>query len=47
MLTIIVPVRNEANIINDVFEYFNINLKAIDYEVLVINDFSEDIHWKN
>ena len=42
MLTIILPVRNEANIINDVFEYFNINLKAIDYEVLVINDFSED-----
>ena len=42
MLSIIVPVRNESNVIHDVFNYFFINLKNIDYEVLVINDFSDD-----
>ena len=42
MLSIIVPVRNESNIIKDVFDYFYINLKSIDYEVLLINDFSTD-----
>ena len=42
MLSIIVPVRNESNIIHDVFDYFFLNLKNIDYEVLIINDFSND-----
>ncbi len=42
MLSIIVPVRNESNIIHDVFDYFYLNLKNIDYEVLIINDFSDD-----
>jgi len=42
MLSIIVPVRNESNTIKDVFEYFNNNLKKVDYEVLFINDFSND-----
>ena len=42
MLTIIVPVRNETNVINEVFEYFFNNLKNINYEVLIINDFSND-----
>ena len=42
MLSIIVPVRNESNIIHDVFDYFYTNLKNIDYEVILINDFSED-----
>ena len=42
MLSIIVPVRNETNIIRDVFEYFFTNLKNINYEVLIINDFSSD-----
>ncbi len=42
MLSIIVPVRNESNIINEVFDYFLNNLKDIKYEVLIINDFSDD-----
>ena len=42
MLSIIVPVRNESNIIRDVFDYFYINIKNIEYEVLIINDFSTD-----
>tara|TARA_B100001057_G_C22710033_1_gene895368 strand:- start:482 stop:1195 length:714 start_codon:yes stop_codon:yes gene_type:complete len=42
MLSIIVPVRNESNVIQDVFDYFYSNLKNIDYEVLIINDFSSD-----
>ena len=42
MLSIIVPVRNESNIIHEIFEYFSNNLKDIQYEVLIINDFSND-----
>ncbi len=42
MLSIIVPVRNESNIINEIFDYFLSNLKDIKYEVLIINDFSDD-----
>ena len=42
MLSIIVPVRNESNIISDVFNYFLNSLKDVDYEVLIINDFSSD-----
>ena len=42
MLSIIVPVRNESNVIHEVFEYFSNNLKDIEYEVLIINDFSND-----
>ena len=42
MLSIIVPVRNESNIIHEIFDYFTNNLKDIQYEVLIINDFSND-----
>ena len=42
MLSIIIPVRNESNIINDVFEHFVNNLKKVNYEVLIINDYSSD-----
>ena len=42
MISIIVPVRNESNIIHEIFEYFTNNLKDIQYEVLIINDFSND-----
>ncbi len=42
MLSIIVPVRNETDIIHEVFDYFSSNLKNINYEVLIINDFSND-----
>ena len=42
MLSIIVPVRNESENLKSVFDYFNDNLKQIDFEVLIINDFSVD-----
>ena len=42
MLSIIVPVRDESNTIKDVFDYFYNNLKEVDYEVLFVNDFSDD-----
>ena len=42
MLSIIVPVRNESENLKSVFDYFNDNLKQIDFEVLIINDFSAD-----
>ena len=42
MLSIIVPVRNESNIIHEVFDYFSNNLIDIKYEVLIVNDFSVD-----
>ncbi len=42
MLSIIVPVRNESENLKSVFDYFNDNLKQINFEVLIINDFSED-----
>tara|TARA_Y100001958_G_C21240175_1_gene567660 strand:- start:2945 stop:3658 length:714 start_codon:yes stop_codon:yes gene_type:complete len=42
MLSIIVPVRNETDSLEDIFNYFTKNLLEKDYEVLIINDFSED-----
>ena len=42
MLTIIVPVRNESDNLQSVFDYFSNNLKNLEYEVLIINDYSED-----
>ena len=42
MLSIIVPVRNETDSLEDIFNYFTKNLIEEDYEVLIINDFSED-----
>jgi len=42
MLSIIIPVRNESNTMQDIFDYFFINLKNIDYEVIIVNDFSTD-----
>ena len=42
MLSIIVPVRNEADNLNDISNYFLNNLKNISYEILIINDFSKD-----
>ena len=42
MLSIIVPVRNESDNLQSVFDYFSNNLGDINYEVLIINDFSED-----
>ena len=42
MLSIIVPVRNESDALKDTLNYFSQNLINLDYEVLIINDFSED-----
>ena len=42
MLSIIVPVRNESDSLKDIFDYFSKNLGKINYEILIINDFSED-----
>ena len=42
MLSIIVPVRNESENLNEIFHYFLKNLKDLKFEVLIINDFSED-----
>ncbi len=42
MLSILVPVRNESDNLNDIFNYFSKNLNNSKYEVLIINDFSED-----
>ena len=42
MLSIIIPVRNESDNLNDLMEYYSKNLNNINYEVLIINDFSQD-----
>ena len=42
MLSIIVPVRNESDNLKDILDYFTKNLFNINYEVLIINDFSTD-----
>ena len=47
MLSIIVPVRNESDNLRDFIDYFSKNLISINYEVLIINDFSIDNTLKN
>jgi len=42
MLSIIIPARNEADNLQDILDYFNSKLKDVEFEVLIINDFSED-----
>ena len=42
MLSIIIPVRNESNSLKEIKEYYSKNLNSIKYEVLIINDFSND-----
>ena len=42
MLSIIVPVRNEMDNVREIFDYFSGNLKELNFEVIIINDFSED-----
>jgi dolichol-phosphate mannosyltransferase len=42
MLSIIVPVRDESDSLKDILDYFSKNLVNINYEVLIINDFSKD-----
>ena len=42
MLSIIVPVRDESDNIDNIYNYYSKNLNNISYEVLIINDFSKD-----
>ncbi len=42
MLSIIIPVRNESLNLKDIKNYYSNNLNNINYEVLIINDFSQD-----
>ena len=42
MLSIIIPARNEADNLKDILNYFEENLLEVDFEVLLINDFSND-----
>ncbi len=42
MLSIIIPVRNESDSLEDLMEHYSKNMNNFDYEVLVINDFSKD-----
>ena len=46
MLSIIVPVRNESHNLNELLEYFSKNLAQLDYEILIVNDFSDDDTFK-
>ena len=42
MLSIIIPVRNESDSLDSIMEHYSKNLSNLDYEVLIINDFSKD-----
>ena len=42
MLSIIIPVRNESDSLDSIMEHYSKNLSNIDYEVLIVNDFSKD-----
>ena len=42
MLSIIIPARNEAENLEDILNYFVNGLNNIEYEVLLINDYSID-----
>ena len=42
MLSIIIPVRNESDSLDSIMEHYSKNLGNLDYEVLIVNDFSKD-----
>ena len=42
MLSILIPVRNESDALEDIIKHFSKNLINLNHEVLIINDFSED-----
>ena len=42
MLSILIPVRNESDNLDEIHNSFSKELSEINYEVLLINDFSED-----
>ncbi len=42
MLSIIIPVKNESENLKDITDYFVNNLNDLEFELLIVNDFSED-----
>ena len=42
MLSIIIPLRNEYENLEEIERQFSENLINIDYEVILVNDFSKD-----
>ena len=42
MLSIIIPVRNESDSLDTIMDHYSKNLNNLDFEVLIINDFSKD-----
>ena len=38
MLSIIIPARNEAENLQDIFDYFNLELAKMDYEVVNMSE---------
>ena len=46
MLSIIIPLRNEAENLAEILSHFNNNLSKIDHEVILVNDFSIDDTFK-
>ncbi len=42
MLSIIIPARNEADNLEDILHYFVKGLHDIEFEVILVNDFSDD-----
>ena len=42
MLSIIIPARNESDNLQDILNYFINGMEKTNYEVILINDFSED-----
>ena len=42
MLSIIIPAKNESDNLQDILNYFKNGMETINYEVILINDFSED-----
>ncbi len=42
MLSVIIPARDEAENLENIFDYFNEGMKGIKFEIIIINDFSND-----
>jgi len=42
MISIIIPAKNEAENLDEILKCFNQKLKNVNYEVILINDFSDD-----
>ena len=42
MLSIIIPARNETDNLKDILDNISSKLKEFDFEVLIINDYSDD-----